>query len=108
MECHICKKPACYSRFYQCTKCGLIGPACHSSIPPYFWKSKPEENQIQVQEQSQDTDPENTFDDIITLMTQEQEEEQPQEQKQTQTKDIQKANSLDAYFTTRFKLSFLC
>lgn len=100
IECHICKKTACYSRFYQCIKCGLIGAACHSSIPSYFWKSKPEENQMQEQEQeqSQDTDPENNFDDIITLISKE----------QTQTKTIQNPNPLDAYFTTRFKLSFLC
>lgn len=104
-ECHICKKSACWSRFYQCIKCGLIGAACHSSEPPYFWKSKEEESQkqqeqqLQEQEQSQDTDPENNFNDIIS---------QEQTQTQKQSKDIQKPNPLDAYFATRFKLSFLC
>jgi hypothetical protein len=97
-ECHICKKSACWSRFYQCSKCGLIGAACHSSEPPYFWKSKEEESQ--KQQLQQETDPENNFDDIITSIDEQQE--------QKQTEDNQKSNPLDAYFATRFKLSFLC
>jgi hypothetical protein len=93
IECHICKNIACFSRFYQCTKCGLIGAACHSSEPPYFWKTK---------------DNENNFDDIITLVEdkQEQKQEKQEQEKQEQIKAID--NPLDAYFATRFKLSFLC
>ena len=96
IECHICKNIACFSRFYQCTKCGLIGAACHSSEPPYFWKTK----------DSYDT--ENNFDDIITLVEdkQEQKQEKQEQEKQEQIKAID--NPLDAYFATRFKLSFLC